>query len=74
MAGKEDTVSENIDDKKTLVQKRLFLNNLKILHQQFKENNPEHSISFSAFAKLRPKHYVIAGTAGYSLHVRMHNL
>lgn len=64
MPGKKDTVSVKIDGRRTLVQKRLFLSDLKILHQQFKENNPEHSISFSAFANLRPKHCVTAGSAG----------
>lgn len=64
MPGKKDIVSVKIDGRRTLVKKRLLLSDLKILHQQFKENNPEHPISFSAFAKLRPKHYVTAANAG----------
>lgn len=64
MPGKKDAVSVKIDDKRTLVQKRLLLSGLKELHYKYKEEHPFHPISFSAFAKLRPKNCVFAGAAG----------
>ncbi|KYN27544.1 hypothetical protein ALC57_03063 [Trachymyrmex cornetzi] len=64
MPGVKDVVSLKIDGKRSLVQKRLLLLGLKELHALFKECNAEHKISFSAFAKLKPKNCILAGAAG----------
>ena len=50
-------------------QKRLLLCTLKELHTLFKIDHPEFSIGFSTFAKLRPKHCIIAGSSGHILFV-----
>lgn len=46
------------------MQKRLVLENLEDLHQQFKISHPESPVGFSKFAELRPRHWVLAGTSG----------
>jgi len=64
MAGVKDTCSVNIDSKRIKVQKRLLLMDLKELHILFKKSYPGGSVSFSAFAKLRPQHCILAGARG----------
>lgn len=64
MSGKKDTISLIIDGKPTMVQKRLLLFNLKELHASFKESNPKYGVSFSVFAKLRPRNCILAGAPG----------
>ena len=46
------------------IQKRLILGNLREIYQLFKERFPSQSVGFSKFAKLRPKHCVLAGASG----------
>lgn len=46
------------------MQKRLVLNNLRELFQEFKEKFPEMKIGFSKFAEFRPAHCVLAGASG----------
>lgn len=64
MPNKKDTVSIKIDNKRKKVQKRLLLCDIKILHTQFKEQNPEAAVGLSKFAELRPKWCVLAGSKG----------
>lgn len=64
LPGQKDTVSVKIDGQKVRMQKRLILNNLKELFQEFKSANPGVKCSFSKFASLRPKHCVLAGASG----------
>ena len=62
--GKKDFVSIRKDNQSANVQKRLMLNNLKELYQEFKEKHPTDKIGFSKFADLRPKHCILAGASG----------
>ena len=64
MPGKKDFVSIKHGDRRVHVQKRLILNNLKEVYQQFKGKHPLEKIGFSKFAELRPKHCVLAGASG----------
>lgn len=52
MPGMKDTVTVKVDDKRTKMQKRLLLMDLKELYALFKESYPKHMVSFSTFAKL----------------------
>lgn len=66
--GKKDCISfKNKDGEKETVQKRLILNNLKELHEEYKEHcikNDSVPVGFSTFAQLRPVHCIIAGASG----------
>ena len=62
--GTKDYVSLNKNGIKEQHQKRLILSNLKELHAEWKKENPNKSISFSAFAALRPKWCVLVGSTG----------
>lgn len=64
MPNKKDTVTVRVDCEKKKVQKRLLLSDIKQLHKQFKEQNPEIPIGLSKFAELRPKWCVVAGASG----------
>lgn len=64
MPGKKDTISVKIDGERTLVQKRLLLLDLRGLFIKFNECYPDCTVGFSTFAKLRPKHCVLAGPHG----------
>lgn len=64
MPGKKDVVSVKINGERTLKQKRLLLMGLKELYTVFKQSHPEDIISFSAFAKLRPKSCILPGACG----------
>lgn len=64
MPGKKDFVSVRLGEKREHFQKRLLLGNLKELYQLFKDKFPTHTIGFSKFAELRPKHCVLAGASG----------
>ncbi|KYN00525.1 hypothetical protein ALC62_09899 [Cyphomyrmex costatus] len=64
MPGVKDAISVKADNKRLKVQKRLLLLNLKELHASFTEFHPDVSISFSAFAKLRPKYCILPGGSG----------
>jgi len=65
MPGCKDYVTVKIDNVKQQVQKRLLLNDLSVLHSEYlKMHGESHSVSFSKFAELRPKHCVLAGSAG----------
>jgi len=64
MPGQNDCISIKVNGIKTKIQKRLLLLNLKELHVSFKESNPDTKIGFSTFAKLHPKHCVLAGASG----------
>lgn len=57
MPGKRDSISVKVENKRTLIQKRLLLLGLKELHCYKKE----HYVGFSTFAKLRPKYCILAG-------------
>ena len=59
MPGKKDYTTVRQEEKRVQLQKRLVLNNLRELYQQFKENL---KIGFSKFAELRPKQCVLAGS------------
>lgn len=63
MPGMKDVVYVKVDGKRSLVQKRLLLFNLKDLYTHYKELNA-HKVSFSKFAQLRPKECVLAGASG----------
>lgn len=64
MPGIKDTVSVEVDGERVKVQKRLLLMDLKELHMLFKESHPDNPVGFSTFAKLRPKHCILAGASG----------
>lgn len=64
MSGKKDVISVKIDGKRTSLQKRLLLYDLKSLHILFQKDFPKIEIGFSTFAKLRPKNCIIAGASG----------
>jgi len=65
MPGKNDYVSvKQSDGSRKQVQKRLIYCNLKELHRSFKQDNIGLEVSFSTFAKLRPKHCILAGASG----------
>lgn len=65
LPGKKDYVSvKNGDNKRTHVQKRLVLANLKEIYNLFKETNKSVKVGFSKFAELRPKNCVLAGGSG----------
>ena len=62
MPGMKDFVSvKQLDGKRVHIQKRLILSNLQELFQNFKE---KHTVDFSKFAELRPKHCILAGASG----------
>ena len=61
MPGRKDTCSIKVGDKRIKMQKRFLLMDLKELHTLFKKSYPDHPISFSVFAKLRPQYCVLAG-------------
>ena len=63
MPGKKDCVAMNVNGKKTTVQKRLILCNLKECYQKFKEKSVAN-IGFSKFASLRPRNVVLPGGSG----------
>lgn len=64
MASVSDTVTMTVDGEKRKVQKRLLLLGLKELHVLYKEHNPRNPVSFSLFAKLRPKNCILPGKSG----------
>lgn len=64
MSGMKDCISMIINGERTSVQKRLLLMNLKELFTSFITSNPEYNISFSTFAKLRPKNCILPGGSG----------
>jgi len=64
MPGMKNAIFLMIDDKRTMVQKRLLLLNLKELHALFKDSNPKYDVSFSTFAKLRPRNCILPGASG----------
>ncbi|EFN76307.1 hypothetical protein EAI_07812, partial [Harpegnathos saltator] len=64
LLGMKDAISVIVNAERTQVQKRLLLLNLKELYAIFKKSNPKVSVGFSTFAKLRPKHYILAGASG----------
>jgi len=64
MPGMKDVVSVKTNGERRLVQKRLLLLNLKKLYALFKETYLDCKISFSVFAKLRPKQCVLPGALG----------
>lgn len=64
MPGQKDCISVEVDGMKIKIQKRLLLLNLNELYVSFKESYPDEKIGFSTFAKLHPKHCVLAGANG----------
>jgi len=64
MPGKKDYISVKVNGHRMQMQKRLMLNNLKELHNLFKNSHPTIKCSFSKFASLRPKHCILAGASG----------
>ncbi|KAK3914359.1 Latrophilin Cirl [Frankliniella fusca] len=64
MPGKKDYISVRVGDRKILVQKRLITCTLKELYATYKEQFPTVKVGFSKFASLRPKHCVLADSAG----------
>lgn len=64
MPGIKDTISVKINGIRQRVQKKLLLLGLKELYVLFKTENPKSRVSFSMFAKLRPKNCILAGPSG----------
>lgn len=64
MPGKKDFVSVRVHGKRIHVQKLLILNTLRESFVLFKERYPQQNIGFSKCCELRPKHCVLAGSAG----------
>lgn len=67
MASMKDAVSMNVDGQKMRVPRRMLLHSLKELYFFFKEKHPNVKLSFSMFAKLRPKNCVLPGQSGTHL-------
>lgn len=59
-----DSLFITINGKKQRVQKKMLLLSLKELYVLFKDEHPDVQISFSLFAKLRPKNCVLPGQSG----------
>lgn len=64
MPGMKDAVTIIVDDEKRKVQKRLLLYNLNDLYTHFMREKNDDTISFSKFAKLRPRNCILAGASG----------
>ena len=64
MPGKKDNVSVRTSDGRVHVQKNLNLCRLRELYQLFKDNHPDEKISYSTFASLLLKHFIVAGGSG----------
>lgn len=64
MPGVKDTVTIILDGEKRKIQKRLLLYNLNDLYTHFMRGKPDDTVSFSKFAKLRPRNYILAGASG----------
>lgn len=66
MPGMKDTISVVVDGNRSLEQKRLLLLSLRELHVSLKELDKEKKfpISYTAFAKLRPRHCILPGASG----------
>jgi len=65
MPGKRDCISVKIENERKLVKKRLILLGLKELYVKYKDiYKSEHYVGFSTFAKLRPRHCILAGAPG----------
>lgn len=60
MPGRKYTVSAKVNGEKRLLQKRLLLTDIKVMHAEFKEKYPDLPIGMSKFAALRPKNCVCA--------------
>lgn len=60
----KDSVSVKVNGQKLQKQKRLLLINLKEMHEQFKEKEPQHKIGFSKFCELRPRWCVTVTSRG----------
>lgn len=65
MPGQNDCVSvRQTDGKKSKIQKRLVLCNLKEAYVEFKNMYPDLKVGFSKFAELRPRECILADAAG----------
>lgn len=65
LPGKKDFISvKQVDGTRIHVPKRLILCNLSELFNLFKNKHPNCKVGFSTFARLRPKHCVLAGSSG----------
>jgi len=65
MPGRKDYVSVYENGERIHKQKKLLLSNLDSLYEEYMQRHGEtNPLSFSKFAKLRPKHCVFAGSAG----------
>ena len=65
MPGRKDYVSVYENGERIHKQKKLLLSNLNSLYEKYMQRRGEtNPLSFSKFAKLRPKHCVFAGSAG----------
>lgn len=64
MPGVKDTVTIIVDEEKRKIQKRLLLCNLNDLYTHFMRGKPDDTVSFSKFAKLRPRNCILAGASG----------
>ena len=62
--GKKDFISVEKEGKCEHIQKLLVLSDLRGVHHEFKEKIPDCKIGVLKFAKLIPKHCVLAGTSG----------
>ena len=61
---KKDYVAVKVNNERVHMQKRLLLIKSKELYALFTENYSEAKCSFSKFAVLRPKHWMLAGASG----------
>jgi hypothetical protein len=64
MSGKKDFKSMRKDGNRIHVQKRLILGNMKEIFNKFKNYFSDVKIGFSKFCQLRPRHVILAGSAG----------
>lgn len=64
MPGKKDFKTIMVGNKRTAVQKRLLLVDLRELYSSYKEIHPDKKVGFSTFCKLRPKNVILMGASG----------
>lgn len=64
MTGKKEIVTVKINGERTLLQELLLFLDLRDLYIKFVEENPDFDVGYSTFAKLRPKHCILAGDRG----------
>lgn len=64
MPGRKDYKTVLVGNKRTAVQKRLLMMDMRELYASYKKINPDVKIGYSTFLKLKPKHIILPGASG----------